>query len=168
MNPAFEQALQARLLWLQVRSYGSLGFHQMAKDAANKAYWLVEELAMTQARCELPYASPYGAKCPLILSDVPRLALLYEHSWSEEAQIVEEERGEAAERLRREQSKAYAIKCIERNDWKALDLPSPENLSAELYAGRPMRVDGHLLDYEVPASGNSQDLKYMNAMANEL
>ncbi|EPM65201.1 hypothetical protein A221_28188, partial [Pseudomonas syringae pv. actinidiae ICMP 18801] len=53
MNPAFEQALQARLLWLQVRSYGSLGFHQMARDAAHMAYWLVEELAMTQARCEL-------------------------------------------------------------------------------------------------------------------
>ncbi|GGJ53097.1 hypothetical protein [Pseudomonas syringae] len=29
MNPAFEQALQARLLWMQVRSYGSLGFHRM-------------------------------------------------------------------------------------------------------------------------------------------
>ncbi|NAS64929.1 hypothetical protein CVE34_01185 [Pseudomonas syringae pv. actinidiae] len=43
MNPAFEQALQARLLWLQVRSYGSLGFHQMAREAAHKAYWLVEE-----------------------------------------------------------------------------------------------------------------------------
>ncbi|BCS46646.1 MULTISPECIES: hypothetical protein [Pseudomonas syringae group genomosp. 2] len=151
MNPAFEQALQARLLWLQVRSYGSLGFHQMARDAAHKAYWLVEELAMTQARCEIPfatYAYPYGAKCPIILSDVPRLADLYEQAWSHEAGVIEEEREEAAEQLRREQSKAYAIKCIERNDWKALDLPSPEHLSEELYAGRPMRVDGHFLDYE--------------------
>ncbi|EPM83785.1 hypothetical protein A221_09485, partial [Pseudomonas syringae pv. actinidiae ICMP 18801] len=91
-----------------------------------------EELAMTQARCELPYATyayPYGAKCPIILSDVPRLADLYEQAWSHEARVIEEEREEAAEHLRREQSKAYAIKCIERNDWKALDLPSPEHLS---------------------------------------
>ena len=97
MNPAFEQALQARLLWLQVRSYGSLGFHQMARDAAHKAYWLVEELARTQARCELPYATyayPYGAKCPIILSDVPRLADLYEQAWSHEARVIEEEREE--------------------------------------------------------------------------
>ncbi|MFA0999379.1 MULTISPECIES: hypothetical protein [Pseudomonas syringae group] len=148
MNPAFEQALQARLLWMQVRSYGSLGFHRMAKIAARKAYWLVDALAKDQARCELPYAAPYGAKCPLVLSDVPRLAALYEQSWREEAQIVDEAREKAEERLRREQSKAYAIKCIESNDWKALDLPSPEHLSAELYAGRPMRVGGHFLDYE--------------------
>lgn len=74
MNPTFEQALQARLLWVQVRSYGSLGFHQMAKIVANNAYWLVEELAMLQARCKMRYAVPYGARCRLILSDVPKLA----------------------------------------------------------------------------------------------
>ncbi|EGH24459.1 hypothetical protein PSYMO_24593, partial [Pseudomonas amygdali pv. mori str. 301020] len=56
--------------------------------AAHKAYWLVEELAMTQARCEVTYAYPYGAKYPIILSDVPRLADLYEQAWSHEAWVI--------------------------------------------------------------------------------
>ncbi|EGH24973.1 hypothetical protein PSYMO_27354, partial [Pseudomonas amygdali pv. mori str. 301020] len=44
------------------------------KIVANNAYWLVEELAMLQARCKMRYAVPYGARCRLILSDVPKLA----------------------------------------------------------------------------------------------
>lgn len=148
MNPAFEQALEARLLWMQVRSYGSLGFHRMAGICAERAYMLVEHLAMSQARCPLPWANPYGAVCPPLLSDVPRLADLYVHAWHDEAQLVEEEQEEAAEYQRREQLKAHAMACIERNDWDALDLPTPEYLSAELYAGKPMRVDGHFLHYE--------------------
>lgn len=148
MNPAFEQALKARLLWMQVRCYGSLGFHRMAGRAARQACWLVEELAMDQARCELPYASPYGSGCPTVLNDIPRLVGVYEQTWSEEKLIVEEERLVAAEKNREKQSKVYARGCVERNDWEALDLPSPEHLSAELYAGKPVRVSGHFLDYE--------------------
>ncbi|MFA0921435.1 hypothetical protein ALP73_01119 [Pseudomonas coronafaciens pv. garcae] len=148
MNPAFEQALKARSLWMQVRSYGSLGFHQMAEESANLAYCTVEMLAMHQARCELPYARPYGAKCPILLSDVPRLAELYEAAYSAETEIVMGERREAEHQQRQQKKKLHAIACIERNDWEALDLPSPEHLSAELYAGRSMRVDGHFLDYE--------------------
>nr|WP_228857602.1 hypothetical protein [Pseudomonas syringae]QOQ33438.1 hypothetical protein [Pseudomonas syringae pv. actinidiae] len=148
MNPAFESALEARLLWMQVRSYGSLGFHRMAGASARNAYWLVEKLARTQARCDLPYSNPYGAKCPILLSDVPRLADIYEQAWSDEAQTVDEERAEEAEFQQQEQAKAFAMACIQRNDWEALDLPTPEHLSAELYAGKPMRVDGHFLDYE--------------------
>ncbi|MEE4733669.1 hypothetical protein V2K60_20845 [Pseudomonas alliivorans] len=148
MNSAFEQALKARLLWMQVRCYGSLGFHRMAGSAARHAYWLVEELAMGQVRCELPYTSTYGARCPTVLNDIPRLADLYEQAWSDEARIVEEERLSSAEQLLEEQSKVYARGCVDRNNWEALDLPSPENLSAELYAGKPARVKGHFLDYE--------------------
>ena len=144
MNPAFEQALQARLLWMQVRSYGSLGLHREAGIFARKACWLVESLGVDQAHRGLPY----GADCPVLLSDVHRLAFLYESAWSYETQIIEEEREEAAEYQRSEQLKAHAQACIERNDWEALDLPTPEHLSAELYAGKPMRVDGHFLHYE--------------------
>ncbi|APQ05713.1 hypothetical protein V2K54_09700 [Pseudomonas alliivorans] len=148
MNPAFERALEARLLWMQVRCYGSLGFHRLAGISARKAYCIVEYLAMDQARCDLPYASPYGSLCPTVLKDVPKLASLYEEAWIYEKRFVEEEREAADQRLRMEQSKTYANTCIERNDWSALDLPSPEHLSAELYAGKPMRVSGHFLDYE--------------------
>lgn len=42
----------------------------------------------------------------------------------------------------------FAKKCVESNDWKALDLPSPEHLSSELYAGKPMQIDGHFLLYK--------------------
>lgn len=148
MNAAFEQALEARLLWMQVRSYGSLGFHRMAGVYAERAYILVEQLAIGQARCVLPWANPYGAACPLMLSDVPRLAFIYESVWREEALLVDQEQEEAAECQRRAQNRAHAVACIERNDWEALDLPTPEHLSAELYAGKPMRVDGHFLHYE--------------------
>ncbi|MEB0221363.1 hypothetical protein [Pseudomonas sp. AB12(2023)] len=144
MNPAFEHALEARLLWMQVRSYGSLGFHGKAGFFARKAYKLIEELAVAEVR----RAVGYGASCPIILSDVPRLVSLYKQAWTDETEVVEQELEEAKQCSRREQATAHALCCIERNDWKALDLPSPEHLSAELYSGRPMRVDGHFLDYE--------------------
>ncbi|MEE4672806.1 hypothetical protein V2K57_07810 [Pseudomonas alliivorans] len=148
MNTAFERALEARLLWMQVRCYGSLGFHRLAGISARKAYYIVEDLAMHQARCDLPYASPYGSQSPTVLQDVPKLASLYEEAWIYEKQIVEEERAATGQHIRMQQSKAYANACIERNDWCALGLPSPEHLSGELYAGKPMRVSGHFLDYE--------------------
>jgi hypothetical protein len=148
MNPAFEEALQTRLLWMQVRSYGLLGFHHMAEAAAHEAYWRVERLAVNQARCDLPYAHPYGPKCPPLLHDVPRLAALYEHAYRDEASEVEEERKVAAQRLRQQEKTLHALACIGRNEWDALDLPTPEHLSAELYAGEGVRVDGHFLHYD--------------------
>jgi hypothetical protein len=148
MNPAFEQALQARLLWMQVRSYGGLGLHRRAGDFAREAYCVVERLAMNQARCVVPYAHPYGAKSPLLLRDVPRLADLYEQAYRDEAREVEDELYAAAQHHRLQENMRHALACIERNDWDALDLPTPEHLSAQLYAGTPMRVDGHFLHYE--------------------
>lgn len=148
MNTAFEMALEARLIWLQVRSYGALGLHHAAGCLAQDAYAIVEQLAENQARCELPYASPYGAICPLVLRDVSRLAELYEQAWNQGLMLVEEERQEMAERLRRKQFLARAEDCIARNDWTSLDLPSPEHLSAELYAGKVMRIEGHTLDFD--------------------
>lgn len=155
MNPAFERSLEARLLWMQVRSYGSLGLHREAGILARKAYWLVECLGADQAR----RGSPYGADCPVLLSDVDRLAFLYVSAWSYETQNIEEEREEEAEylewqrekaeeKIKQEQLELHAASCIERNDWEALDLPTPEHLSAELYAGKPVRIDGHFLHYE--------------------
>lgn len=159
MNPAFEKALEARLLWMQVRSYGSLGFHRQAGIFAQQAYWIVHNLAINQARCEPPCVAEYGAQCPTILSDVSRLVDVYKYAWFDELEIIEDElheatqnlewqREEAAERIRQAQLEQHAKSCIERNDWEALDLPTPEHLSAELYAGKPMRVGGHFLDYE--------------------
>jgi hypothetical protein len=148
MNPAFEEALQARFLWMQVCSYGLLGFHRMAEASAHEAYGRVEMLAMNQARCNLPYAHPYGARCPLLLRDVPRLAALYEQAYRDEAREVEEERKEAAQRQSQQEKQLRALACIERNDWDALDLPTPKHLSAELYAGKGVRVDGHFLHYD--------------------
>jgi len=144
MNPAFEEALQARLLWMQVRSCGSLGLHHLAGLAAHEAYWRVERLAVKQAHGDLPY----GAKCPPLLIDVPRLARLYEQAYHDEALVVEEERKEAAQRQRQRDKEQHAKACIERNDWEALDLPTPEHLSAELYAGKGERIDGHFLHYD--------------------
>ncbi len=42
MNPAFERASKARLLWMQVRCYGSLSLHHLAEIAARKACCIVE------------------------------------------------------------------------------------------------------------------------------
>lgn len=145
MKTAFEHALEARLLWMQVRSYGALGYHRLAKASAREAYRVVEMLAMHEARSTSPR---YSKNCPMMFSDVSKLACLYEHAWRDEVQEIEDEREEEAEYLRYEQAKAHALSCIAREDWEALELPSPELLSAELYAGKPMRVDGHFLDYE--------------------
>lgn len=48
----------------------------------------------------------------------------------------------------RDPATAGALGCIERGDWAALDLPSPEALSADLFAGKSVCVDGYFLDYE--------------------
>lgn len=148
MNRAFEEALQARFLWMQVRSYGLLGFHNMAEAFADEAYWRVERLAMDQARCDLPYAHPYGAQCPPLLRDVPRLAALYEQAYRDEAREVEQEREEATQRQKHREKEVHALACIQRNNWDALDLPTPEHLAAELYAGKGVRIDGHFLHYD--------------------
>jgi hypothetical protein len=159
MNQAFAQALEARLTWMQVRSYGSLGFHRQAGLLATKTYRIVRRLAIQQARSVRHDSSPHGPACPALISDVPRLAEIYEYAWSDEHELIEDElnheaqylewqREQAEEKAQAEQRRVFAQSCIERNDWEALKLPTPEHLSFELYAGKAMEVKQHSLLYE--------------------
>jgi hypothetical protein len=159
MNQAFALALEARLTWMQVRSYGSLGFHRQAGLLATKTYRIVRRLAIQQARSVPHDSSLHGPACPALISDVPRLAEIYEYAWSDEHELIDDElnqeaqylewqREQALEKAQAEERRVFAQSCIERNDWDALKLPSPEHLSSELYAGKTMEVDQHSLVYE--------------------
>lgn len=144
MHPSFEHALKARLMWMQVRAYGRLGFHQQAREIAQETYQLVWELALNEAF----YPRHYGGTVPPMIADIPRLAALYMKEWHLESRETEALREEIEASRRRKQAIAHAEDCIERNDWNALCLPTPEVLSEQLYTGEGIRVAGHYLHYD--------------------
>lgn len=144
MNNSFETALQARLLWIDVRCCVSIGLHVHSHRAARKASQLVEDLAKYEAR----HAERYGGNIPPLLDDVPQLADLYVETWRHESMRIEDELEAAEEKRAAVEEASHRRACIERDDWAALSLPTPEALSAHLYTGQSIVVDQHFLIYE--------------------
>jgi len=144
MNCSFEKALQARLLWIDVRCCESLGLLVHSHRAAHKARQLVEALAKHEAR----HANRYGGSVPPLLLDVPQLAELYVEAWGLESLRMEDELEAAYEERAAREDASHRRACIEREDWAALSLPTPSALSAHLYSGQSIVIDQHYLIYE--------------------
>lgn len=74
MNPAFEKALAARSLWIDVAVLSSIeGCEAQAEEALQAAYDAVHQLASDDVLIH----RHYGARAPLLLLDVPELADQY-------------------------------------------------------------------------------------------
>nr|WP_011923046.1 hypothetical protein [Pseudomonas fluorescens]CAM96270.1 hypothetical protein pQBR0238 [Pseudomonas fluorescens SBW25] len=74
MNPAFEEALAARLLWINVAALAGIeGCEAQTEAALEAAYNAVHDLASNDV---LTYRH-YGLSAPLLLQDVPELADQY-------------------------------------------------------------------------------------------
>lgn len=74
MNTAFQEALAARLLWVDVVVFASIdGCEVQTENALQAAYDAVHELASNDV---LTYRH-YGPRAPLLLQDVPELADQY-------------------------------------------------------------------------------------------
>lgn len=74
MNPAFKEALAARLLWVDVVVFESMeGCEARTEAAVQAAYDAVHQLASNDV---LMYRH-YGPRAPLLLQDVPELADQY-------------------------------------------------------------------------------------------
>lgn len=74
MNHAFEAALAARLLWIEVRCFEGIGgMEKEVEAAARTAFDKVHELALD----EVITWQHYGANIPPLLRDVPQLAEHY-------------------------------------------------------------------------------------------
>jgi hypothetical protein len=91
MNRAFEAALAARWLWMDVRCLESIGGLESEVEAAvQAAYAAVEQLAAGET-----FGFPrYGANVPPLLLDVPQLAehykLAYESYLEAEREWIQE------------------------------------------------------------------------------
>lgn len=78
MNRAFEAALAARLLWLNVRCFEGIdGLDTEVEAATQAAYDAVHELALD----EVITWQHYGANVPPLLRDVPQLAEHYTRTY---------------------------------------------------------------------------------------
>lgn len=74
MNPAFEKALAARSLWINVAVFSSIeGCDSQAEEALQEAYDAVHQLASDDVLIH----RHYGPRAPLLLLDVPELAEQY-------------------------------------------------------------------------------------------
>jgi hypothetical protein len=78
MNPSFEAALAARLLWIDVRCFeGIRGLENEMEAAVNAAYAAVDQLAVS----ETWGVQRYGENVPPLLRDVPQLAERYKETF---------------------------------------------------------------------------------------
>lgn len=74
MNPAFQEALSARMLWVNVAAFAGIeGCEAQTEAALQAAYDAVHELASNDV---LKYRH-YGPAAPTLLQDVPELADQY-------------------------------------------------------------------------------------------
>lgn len=74
MNPAFQEALAARMLWINVAAFAGIeGCEDQVEAALQAAYDAVHELASNDV---LTYRH-YGPRAPILLQDVPELADQY-------------------------------------------------------------------------------------------
>lgn len=127
-------ALQVRCSWALAEIYPDGRAHDEHAGALERTLD-----ALTRAAGDTP--------CPLLLVDVPALAEAYAEGvkgWADWRAEREAERmaeaAEAAERLRVET-------LVARDDWAALQLPTPQALSGRLLSGHVEQVCLHRLAY---------------------
>jgi hypothetical protein len=88
MNPSFEAALTARLLWIDVICLGGIeGVEEAVTAAVQAACEAVNDLAA----CEVFGRSHYGPNVPLLLQDVPQLAMHYLTTYESYIELSEQE-----------------------------------------------------------------------------
>lgn len=74
MNPAFQEALAARLLWINVAAFAGVeGCEAQTEAALEAVYNAVHDLASNDV---LTYRH-YGPRVPIVLQDIPELADQY-------------------------------------------------------------------------------------------
>lgn len=84
MSPAFEKALAARLLWINVKALEGLeGCEEQHEQAINTAYEAVHALVTHEILVE----EHYGPRAPLLLVDAPELADQYNLAYEVTSQV---------------------------------------------------------------------------------
>lgn len=110
-----------------------------------------EDLAYT-AGSVYPHAA-----VPHLFADVPFLRGIFEQAAADMLDMLAEIKAEDAGERQRRERKAERVRERERervnvlvaaNDWAALYLPTPEELTATLSAGESATVNGHFVDYD--------------------
>lgn len=90
-----------------------------------------------------------------LFADVPYLRDIFERSAAESLEELAEFEAERETERQRAERKAERLRERERinallaaNDWSALDLPTPEALTATLSDGESETINGHFVDYD--------------------
>lgn len=142
----FSRALEARVQW-------ALATYACDPDIAGAEYGAKMECAEHLA-WEAGWTFP-TAPTPHLFSDVPYLRDIFERAAADSREeLAEFEVQREAEKLHAER-KAERLRARERinallaaNDWQALDLPTPEALTATLLDGKSETISGHFVDYD--------------------
>lgn len=147
MNNAFESALKARLLWMEVRYCEHILHFGSAANAAYKARQIAADLATKQAHLPIELAR-YGSSIPPMFNDVEELAEEYANHYDYAVRLLDDQREQEAEARAEALALAYAQECIDSENWAALSLPDPAELSRHLYTGKSITVAQHFIQYD--------------------
>lgn len=108
-----------------------------------------EELAYRVA-----WSDPH-APVPHLFAEVPYLRDIFEQAAADSLALIAEMEAEQEEQRRQSERKAERLRERERvnslvaaNDWAALHLPTPEELTATLSSGESETVSGHFVEYD--------------------
>lgn len=107
---------------------------------------------------ELAYRAAWtdpNAPVPHLFADVPYLRDIFVQAAADSLNLIAEIEAEVEEERRQSERKAERLRERERvnalvaaNDWAALDLPTPEELTVALSKGESATVNGHFVDYD--------------------
>jgi hypothetical protein len=114
--------------------------------------------AMMERAEDLAYRAAWSdphAAVPHLFADVPYLRDIFAQAAADSLDLIAEVEAEAEEERRQSERKAERLRERERvnaliaaNDWAALDLPTPEELTVALSTGESETVNGHFVDYD--------------------
>lgn len=99
---------------------------------------------------EAGWAYP-NAPVPHLFADVPYLRGIFEEAASVSLDVeaeLEPEREEERRRSERLRERKRVNALVAGNDWTALHLPSPEELTATLASGESENINGHFVEYD--------------------
>ncbi|WP_124491789.1 hypothetical protein [Burkholderia stagnalis] len=143
MDDLFSLALAARCQWTLATCLDpELTGDECDFASYGAAMYRAEDLAREAAQS-------FPAKpCPPLLVDVPFLCDVFEH----EVALVNAARTAAIDATERdherERGRQRAEVLIANEDWAALHLPTPDQLTAKLLSGAPATVCCHRLEYD--------------------